>query len=223
MQWLAAFCASFCFHQDHWELCHWLPWEQLWAVHMYLSCQHSHLAGPEDKLVLEVMGQCSESQRGEMWIFWCEVFSHLLDYLEPQCHVVVTAELLYPSQLFWPKALAQMHLYQSRCAHPVLEKTGINLSSSFTFFLLIKAASSCPGLIALAWNPCNRHSSVSWTKDLSTSLADTVCRQNCVGILTLPWCCCKPSLFPFLQAMTFPVIKIQFFIKKLHRLVLPWT
>lgn len=153
MQWLAAFCASFCFHQDHWELCHRLCWEQLWAVHVYLSCQHSHLAGPEDKLVLEVMVQCSESQRREMWIFWCEVFSHFLDYLEPQCHVVVTAELLYPSQLFWPKALAQMHLYQSSCAHPVLEKTSINLSSSFTFFLLIKAASTASSA-QLSWFNC---------------------------------------------------------------------
>lgn len=147
----------------------------------YLPCQHSHLAGPEDKLVLEVMVHCSESQWGVMWIFWCEVFSHFLDSLEPQCHVVVTAELLYPSQLFWPKTLVQMYLYQSICAHPALEKTSINLTSSFTFVFLRNAVStayqhSCPGLIALIWNPCNCHSSVSWTKDLSTSMADTVAK-----------------------------------------------
>lgn len=150
MQWLAAFCASFCFHQDHWELCHRLPWEQLWAVHVYLSCQHSHLAGPEDKLVLEVMVHRSQSQWGEMWIFWCEVFSHFLDYLESQCCVVVTAELLYPSQLFWPKALAQMHLYQSSCAHPALEKT----ISQAVLPSLLKNAASTASSAQLSWFNC---------------------------------------------------------------------
>lgn len=47
------------------------------------------------------------------------------------CHHWVN---LYPSQLFWLKLLAHMHLYQHSCPHPALKKIRINVTSSSTFF-----------------------------------------------------------------------------------------
>lgn len=90
---------------------------------------------------------------------------------------------------------------------------------------LLKNAASTASSAQLSWFNCidvQPLQLAQWTGQKTLTHPWWTQWQNYLGILALPLCCCKPSLFPFLQAMAFPVIKIQFFVKKWHRLVLPW-
>lgn len=75
---------------------------------------------------------------------------------------------------------------------------------------------SCPGLIVLTWNPC---SSTALSAGVKTSAhpwltqctgKNTWAFKNTCFVLGLAFA----FLFPFLQTMTAPVIKIQFLVKK---------
>lgn len=216
MQWLAAFCARSCFCQDCWELWHRLPQEQLRATHVYLRLS---LTGARGRTGLE--GD-SSWLRKPVWIDVCfliccfqSLHRPLVASMPCDCHCWAPVS----TRLFWPKAFAQMHLYQHSCAHAALEKTWINLTSSFILFLT-HAASTAPSA-QLSWfncidmKPllCQLERRPQRIPDWQCTGKNTWALKNTCFVLGLAFA----FLFPFLETMTAPVIKIQFLVKKLYK------